>query len=405
MSAEPKTGWKQRRVDELFEIFSGVTMGPARAPSKRTRGYLRVANVQRGRIDLTDVMQIETFHGDGQRYALAEGDLLIVEGHANPGEIGRCAVVDAASEGLLHQNHLFRLRSNRMLPQLAMELLNSPMARRYWLARTATSSGLYTINRRMLAALRLPDIPLREQQEIVEILDAVAESEQTAERAIAKLRTIRSSFIEERIAAIDRWAPLCERLETIEAGNSPNLPGIPASPGEWGVLKVSAIGKETFRATENKRVFDPGLIDEACEVAPGDLIISRASTSSLVGRTCVVTESPYRLLLSDKTLRIVLKSGEASRRYVNICFESVRLREQIEAVSSGISAGMQNISQKAIERIQIPWVDIDLQRKFVAEVHSIDDRVSVEQSVLAKLREVRLGLTASLLTGSRKSLV
>ncbi|MEU9388847.1 hypothetical protein AB0D86_02455 [Streptomyces sp. NPDC048324] len=403
MSAELRQPWPLRRVEELFEIHSGITIGPGRAPLKRTRGYLRVANVQRSRIDLNDVMEVEELPGDSRRYTLEAGDLLIVEGHANPEEIGRCAVVNGESEGLLHQNHLYRLRGSRIIPRLAMELLNSTSVRRYWLAHTATSSGLYTINRRLLAALQLPDISSGEQHRITEIMDSVTECERVAEMAIVKLGTIRTSLIEKRLSAVECWEPLGGRLDRIEAGHSPNLPGQPASPGEWGVLKVSAIGRNGFRPTENKMVADRSMIDETCEVVQGDLLIARASTANLVGRTCLVKKSPYRLMLSDKTLRIVEKSNLADRQYINICFGMERVRRQIEGMSSGISQGMQNITQRSIEGIVLPWMSVELQRRFVAEVQSIDDRIGVETAALLKAKSLKEGLINDMLNGFKGS--
>lgn len=187
--------WPLSTVGELYEVKSGIALGPSRKPERKPRGYLRVANVQRGRIDLSDVMEIEEMPKDEQRYAVRAGDLLVVEGHANPQEIGRCALAGPEAQGLLHQNHLFRLSGSCLLPRLAEYLLNSPSSRSHWLARSGTSSGLYTISRRALLDLPLPVIPTALQRRIVEVLDAVTEAERSIEAAIAKQRSLRGDIL------------------------------------------------------------------------------------------------------------------------------------------------------------------------------------------------------------------
>ena len=58
---------------------------------------------------------------EAEKFLLKNGDVLIVEGHANVDEIGRAALWRAERDGILHQNHLIRVRC---LPDLSPEYLN-----------------------------------------------------------------------------------------------------------------------------------------------------------------------------------------------------------------------------------------------------------------------------------------
>jgi type I restriction enzyme S subunit len=136
-------------------------------PRHNPRKYLRVANVQRDHIDLSDLLELEASATEMEGMALQAGDLLVVEGHANPEEIGRCALVDAASSGLTFQNHLFRLRARKMLAEFANAWMNSQGTRAYWRRMCGTSSGLNTINRTMLKAVLVPVPQHNEQHRIV----------------------------------------------------------------------------------------------------------------------------------------------------------------------------------------------------------------------------------------------
>src|SRR5207249_4251875 len=64
-------------------------------------------------------------------------------------------------------------------------------------------------------------------------------------------------------------AQLGSMLVCIDAGKSPDLVDIPANPGQWGVLKVSAVRPEGFQSSENKVVHDPRFVNSDLEVRDG----------------------------------------------------------------------------------------------------------------------------------------
>ena len=165
MEATVLTG-RRSTVEQEFDIESGITLNASRVPRSNTIGYLRVANVQRNYIDTSDLAELETTEEEIARKMLLTGDLVLVEGHANPSEIGRCSVVTALAEGLLFQNHLFRLRSRSIPSEIAQLILNSEEAKAYWQRMCATSSGLYTINSSMLRKMPI-SIPDSHSQRVV----------------------------------------------------------------------------------------------------------------------------------------------------------------------------------------------------------------------------------------------
>lgn len=178
-------------------IDAGITLGSHRVPRKHTAGYLRVANVRKGWIDSADITRLEALERDRKRYGLQSGDVLVVEGHADPDQIARSAVVGPELEGLLYQNHLFRIRFDDVLPEFAMLWLNSATVRSYWRERCATSSGLYTINSRMLEQVPFPEAGLDQQQRVVSAWGAANESINTLGKQIEKLWTVQQAVVED----------------------------------------------------------------------------------------------------------------------------------------------------------------------------------------------------------------
>lgn len=161
------TDWKLTTIANEFELQNGFTLNQARRPRNRRRRYLRVANVQRDAVDLRDIKELEASDSEFSPRVLRTDDLLVVEGHADRLQIGRCARVSEEAEGLTFQNHLFRLRAiGDVLPYFGCLWLNSVYAQRYWNARCGTSSGLNTINQRMLKRMTIP-VPSKKEQELI----------------------------------------------------------------------------------------------------------------------------------------------------------------------------------------------------------------------------------------------
>jgi type I restriction enzyme, S subunit len=187
-------------VGEIFAIKAGITLGPDRQPREKASKYLRVANVQRGRIDLRDVALLEASRSEQVELQLMVGDLLVVEGHANPGEIGRCALVGPDAAGLLYQNHLFRLRSNVIDPEFAELWLNSDEVRAYWRRVSATSSGLYTINSNMLRDLPFPVVSRGAEADIIASHRLITARIRSERGHLTKLQALKQGLMEDLLS-------------------------------------------------------------------------------------------------------------------------------------------------------------------------------------------------------------
>ncbi len=82
-----------------------------------TRPYLRVANVQAGRLNLDAVYEITVPRAMAAGSTLRKGDVLMTEG-GDLDKLGRGTVWGGEIAECLHQNHVFALRvsTDRLLP-------------------------------------------------------------------------------------------------------------------------------------------------------------------------------------------------------------------------------------------------------------------------------------------------
>jgi hypothetical protein len=124
-------GWCWATVDMLADVKGGVTKGQKRKLGECLREvlYLRVANVQRGYLDLSEVKTIEATEAEIRDLRLEIGDILFNEG-GDRDKLGRGWVWAGELPECIHQNHVFRARLRRKNRPEALELLPRPARRR-----------------------------------------------------------------------------------------------------------------------------------------------------------------------------------------------------------------------------------------------------------------------------------
>lgn len=106
------------------------------------------------------------------------------------------------------QNHLFRLRTKGgVRPSFGCLWLNSTFAQRYWNARCGTSSGLNTINQRMLRRLAVPVPSDPEQRAIEEIVACQRQHLEALNHQLQTLRNLKRSLMYELLSGKKRLSP------------------------------------------------------------------------------------------------------------------------------------------------------------------------------------------------------
>ncbi len=187
------------------------------------------------------------------------------------------------------------------------------------------------------------------------------------------------------------WVNLDQLLEGIESGKSFKCQTRKANPDEWAVIKVSAMTWGTFLEEEQKALQPNAPFDPNDEVRTGDLLLSRCNTTELVGATVLVGVCRPKLLLSDKSLRLLLVPG-IDRSWLHKALSSSVIRGQLSAMATGTSDSMRNVSQEKIVSVVVPLPPLAEQEAIVLEMEArLSDVTAAEAAVNANLtRAARL---------------
>lgn len=169
MFGDPATnpkGWCVQRLGDVSEVVSGVAKGrKLRGKATRSVTYLRVANVQAGRLDLRELKTIEATPEEIAELKLRAGDVLLTEG-GDYDKLGRGALLEEDIGECIHQNHVFRVRASadNLLPEYFASYLQADLARHYFLKSAKRTTNLASINMTQLRSLPVVLPPLAGQR-------------------------------------------------------------------------------------------------------------------------------------------------------------------------------------------------------------------------------------------------
>jgi type I restriction enzyme S subunit len=225
---ETPESWRWNRLSEVAHVRGGVTKGRKLA-GKRTivLPYLRVANVQDGYLNLSEIKQIEVLPGDETEYGLESGDVLFTEG-GDRDKLGRGAVWHDEIPKCIHQNHIFRARlfTLQVTPEYISLVTKSEFSRHYFFDNASQTVNLASINLTTLSALPMPIPPVEEQNEIVHRLEALFKLADQIEARLTKAKNnvdqltqsvLAKAFRGELVAQDPNDEPASVLLERIKA--------------------------------------------------------------------------------------------------------------------------------------------------------------------------------------------
>lgn len=179
-------GWVWASLDMLGDITSGVAKGTKRSSEIALREvpYLRVANVQRGYLDLTELKTILASERDIAALSLQNGDILFNEG-GDRDKLGRGWVWRNEIAECIHQNHVFRMRP--FLSEQQSELIShhgNIFGKQWFQNAGKQTTNLASINMTVLRTFPIPVASAEEQVEILSQIRTQLETILQQERAI-----------------------------------------------------------------------------------------------------------------------------------------------------------------------------------------------------------------------------
>jgi type I restriction enzyme S subunit len=386
------TAW---RWAKMSEVCSRVQDGTHFSPKEQARTgdfkYITAKNIKHWGLDLSELTYVqEHVHREIYRRCNVEkGDVLYIKDGVTTG----IATVNTLDEEFSLLSSVALLKPHRdILDSLFLKYyLNSPEGFRNMTGQMTGTAIKRLILQKIKAAV-VPVAPLPEQRRIV----AEIEKQFTRlEAGVAALRRVQANLNRYRAAVLKaacegRLVPteaewpqkqIATAIETMDQGWSPKCESEPSnSNATWAVIKTTAIQNLRFLEAENKTL-PPALKPRGhLELAPGDLLVTRAGPRSRVGVACLVKSTRPRLMLCDKAYRLRCKPNVAHPAFLELVLNAPHIVDEVNKLKTGISDSGVNLTQKRFGELLLPLPPLAEQTRIVAEV---ERRLSVVEELEA----------------------
>ncbi len=392
-------GWRKVSLSNVAEIRTGVAKGKQNIKDPIELPYLRVANVQDGYIDLSDVKNIQIERNQIERFSLKIGDVLMTEG-GDFDKLGRGDVWNGQINPCLHQNHVFAVRPDqqKLNSYFLAALSASHYGKTYFLSCSKQSTNLASINSTQLKdfPVLLPTLP--EQQKIAQILSTWDKAIEKLEALIAAKQKRKKALMQQLLTGKKRFAEfegkwekiklsqvLCEiKKETIPEAN------------KYELLTVKLHCKGAVRSgkyptpTEGGR---PYFLREQ-----GELIIGRQNLHN--GGIAIVPKEASGCVASNAISSFDIKR-QNSKLFILYRMSLPKFFSTVDNLVGG--TGQKEISVKELMKIKIRIPKLEIEQQKIASVLSAADaEIETHQKQLSALKEQKKGLMQQLLTGKKR---
>lgn len=386
-----------------------------------------------GKWDLSDPMRRLLSNSEIEKTLLFEGDIVLTKSSGSPDHIGKSVIVNTKVENLkcCYSNFVQRIRFKESNPKLYHYILNNYIVREQYRYLTQSSTGLGNLNGTTLNEVKLPFIPLSEQQQIVSFLDTktslIDSLIEKTQRKIELLKEKRTSLINEVVTK-----GLNPNVEMKDSG----VEWIGEIPSHWGRKKLGylvnlqgRIGFKGYKKTDfvdegegclviggkhidkNNRInlSDPDYLNwekyyESPEIMvfKGDLIVSQRGT---LGKVLFIEED-YGPLTINPSL-VVVNQIKENPKFLWYFLQSDSIMKTIDVLGSVTTIPM--LSQEEISNFPITVPPIPEQQQIVEyldeQTQKIDKTISIEEKRIELLKEYRQSLISEVVTGKLKVVV
>ena len=403
-------GWNRIALEKIAEVRSGVAKGKNGLKMPIEVPYLRVANVQDGHVDLSEVKTIEIEHDKLERYSLKYGDVLMNEG-GDYDKLGRGDVWLGQIEPCLHQNHVFAVRPNQEIVDsfFLAALAASNYGKTYFLSCAKRSTNLASINSTQIKEFPVLVPPLPEQKKIAQILStwdkAITTTEQLHASSKQQKKALMQQLLTGKMRLLDKngvrfcgeWKEYnLEDVFSFKKGKGLSK----ADLSEGGANKCILYGELYTRYSEVVRTVHSrtNQIDGTPSVS-GDILIPSSTTTSgidLANATAILEDD----VLLGGDINILRAKKKISASFFSHLLTHIK-KHDIASRAQGITIIHLYSSDLKDIKVFIP-IELIEQQKIAAVLSDADQEISALQQKLEALKREKKALMQQLLTGKRR---
>lgn len=389
--------WQVKSMAETGENIIGLTYSP-----KDVKEYghlvLRSSNIQNNKLAFENNVFVEMELP--KRVIVKENDILICVRNGSKQLIGKCALIDKATEGSAFGAFMSVYRTTSA-KYIFHQFQSNVIQRQIDEVMGATINQLTNKN---LASFKIP-FPKEEaeQTSIATALSNIDELIVQTEKLIDKKKAIKQGVMQDLMKPKEGWVQkkLGDVISEFQNGYGFSAAGyISNGIPIVTMAQIGLDGSFNFNETKvNKWVTSDFNLLKNYHLKDGDLIIAMTDVTpekNLIGRMAIV-ETNQTLLLNQRVGLLKLDKNKVNPYFLKVLSNMKDWRTYcIGSASLGVQA---NIGTKDITNGKMTMPNVEKQNEIAEILIDIDNEIRLAVTKLQKLKYQKLGMMQALLTG------
>lgn len=397
--------WDLLPLSQLADIRGGIAKNSnVSVTDPISVHYLRVANVQDGYLDLSEMSKIELSRHDLKHYTVLPGDVLMNEG-GDLDQLGRGALWQGEINPCVHQNHVFVVRCKPMLlPNFLNVWTATKPARRFFLCVGKQTTNLASISKSSLGELPVALPPLAEQRAIAEALSDADALVKSLEQLVTKKHQLKQGAMLELLTGRKRLPGFSGAWETKRLGDVTEQCTSGATPYRGrqdyykGNVKWITSGELNYNIIQDtvEHISEEAVLETNLKVHPaGTFLIAITGLEAAGTRgACGIVGSPAT------TNQSCMAIYPAPMLDVGYLYHYYVLKGNELAFGYCQGTKQQSYTAKLVKLLPIDLPPtIEEQIAIATLLSAMDAEISYLKAHLAKNRIIRSGMMNELLTG------
>lgn len=391
--------WKRKRLDKVAIIQTGIAKNQNHKEECIELPYLRVANVQDGYLNLSEIKTINIHKDIAHRYRLEYGDVLLTEG-GDFDKLGRGTVWKGQIQNCVHQNHVFVVRTNisELTPSFFSAQIGSQYGKKYFLSCSKQSTNLASINSSQLKAFPVLLPPLPEQKAIADLLstwdDAIEKTERLVRAKEQNFKHLIKNLIHQG-RSNHTWKAynLSDLCSPVSRKNVENNTNVLTSSSQEGLVSQREYYNKSVSAEDVTGYY---------LLKKGEFAYNRSSAKGYPYGASKRLDRYEKGVLSTLYLCFALKpNAPCESDFLLHLFESGAANRELRAVcqEGARSHGLLNITKADFFAIKLFLPPQEQQKKIQDALNTAQEEIDLLKQLAAKYKTQKRGLMQKILTG------
>lgn len=392
--------WKHIKLQDVAIIQTGIAKGGKHSSNTISLPYLRVANVQDGHLDLSEIKYIDVPKDMVNRYSLQKDDVLLTEG-GDFDKLGRGTIWKNEIPNCVHQNHIFVVRTdkNRLLPCFLEYISSSHIGRTYFLSCSKQTTNLASINSTQLKHMPLAIPSLAEQKKIAEILGAWDKGVEKTEKLIGAKQKHKKALMQQLLTGKKRFKEFkgqrCKNISLESICKNFINGGTPSTQiSEYWNGTIPWITGADFLDQKigviRRKISHAAVKDSSTNVIKkgGLLVVTRTG----VGKIAI---APFDVAISQDITGLYLDSQMCDIHFIYhyLGFSSLGFAKYNQGTS------ISGITRDDLKKHKVHLPSFKEQQKIASALNAMVQEIDLLQKKLEAIKKQKKGLMQKLLTG------